>query len=186
MSWTPPEPPDDEQDESPDETAPEPHGPYTRDNPLTFLVPEPILLRLERVDGAGAAPGEQPVAFWRAGPDEVLLVEDEPRVRSQARRLLQRSGYEVIEASDGAEGRRVFAERQGEVKVVVTDVVMPMIGGVEMVSTLRAIQPQLPVVFVSGYTAEDQDLPLDDRTAFLTKPYTIDSLCDAIATVVPS
>ena len=116
----------------------------------------------------------------------VLLVEDEPRVRSQARRLLQRSGYEVIEASDGAEGKRVFAERQSDVKVVVTDVVMPMIGGVEMVSTLRAIQPQLPVVFVSGYTAEDQDLPLDDRTAFLTKPYTIDSLCDAIAAVVPS
>ena len=76
MSWTPPEPPDDEQDESPDETAPEPHGPYTRDNPLTFLVPEPILLRLERVGGAGAAPGEQPVAFWRAGPDEVLLAKN--------------------------------------------------------------------------------------------------------------
>lgn len=83
MSWTPAEPPDDEQDdspddespddESPDESAPEPHGPYTRENPLTFLVPEPILLRIERVDKPGAAPGEQPVAFTRAGPDEVLL-----------------------------------------------------------------------------------------------------------------
>src|SRR3954463_10528554 len=73
MSWTPPEPPDESESESADETAPEPHGPYTRDNPLTFLVPEPILLRLERVDRPGAAPGEQPVAFTRAGPDEVLL-----------------------------------------------------------------------------------------------------------------
>jgi hypothetical protein len=78
MSWTPPEPPDDSEDQSSDEpsddeTASEPHGPYTRDNPLTFLVPEPILLRLERVDRPGAAPGEQPVAFSRAGPDEVLL-----------------------------------------------------------------------------------------------------------------
>jgi hypothetical protein len=81
MSWTPPEPPDESEDETsdetsdeaPDETASEPHGPYTRDNPLTFLVPEPILLRLERVDRPGAAPGEQPVAFSRAGPDEVLL-----------------------------------------------------------------------------------------------------------------
>src|SRR6476660_10016772 len=81
MSWTPPEPPDDEQDDSPDEppdesseqSAPEPHGPYTRENPLTFLVPEPILLRIERVDRPGAAPGEQPVAFTRAGPREVLL-----------------------------------------------------------------------------------------------------------------
>jgi hypothetical protein len=89
MAWTPAEPPDDEQDDSPDESpedssedssedstdesAPEPHGPYTRENPLTFLVPEPILLRIERVDKPGAAPGEQPVAFTRAGPDEVLL-----------------------------------------------------------------------------------------------------------------
>jgi len=73
MSWTPPEPPDDASDEDSEETAPEPHGPYTRENPLTFLVPEPILLRIERVDRPGAPPGEQPVAFTRAGPDEVLL-----------------------------------------------------------------------------------------------------------------
>ena len=73
MSWTPPEPPDDAIDESSEEPPPEPHGPYTRENPLTFLVPEPILLRLERVDKPGAPPGEQPVAFTRAGPDEVLL-----------------------------------------------------------------------------------------------------------------
>src|SRR5829696_4533599 len=72
MSWTPPEPPD-EADETSEASAPEPHGPYTRENPLTFLVPEPILLRIERVDRPGAAPGEQPVAFTRAGPDEVLL-----------------------------------------------------------------------------------------------------------------
>ena len=73
MSWTPPEPPDDANDEPSEETPPEPHGPYTRENPLTFLVPEPILLRLERVDRPGAPPGEQPVAFTRAGPEEVLL-----------------------------------------------------------------------------------------------------------------
>ncbi len=73
MSWTPPEPPDDANDESSEEPPPEPHGPYTRENPLTFLVPEPILLRLERVDKPGAPPGEQPVAFTRAGPDDVLL-----------------------------------------------------------------------------------------------------------------
>jgi len=61
-----------------------------------------------------------------------------------------------------------------------------MAGGVEMVSSLRALRPTLPVVFVSGYTAEDQDLPLDARTTFLTKPYTIDALCEAIGAVVPA
>ncbi len=50
-----------------------PHGPFTRQNPLTFIVPEPLLLRLERLDRPGAAPGDQPVAFTRAGPKEVLL-----------------------------------------------------------------------------------------------------------------
>ena len=53
--------------------APAPRGPFTRESPLTFIVPEPLLLRIERVDKPGAAPGDQPVAFTRAGPKEVLL-----------------------------------------------------------------------------------------------------------------
>jgi hypothetical protein len=51
----------------------EPHGPFTREHPLTFIVPEPLLLRIERLDRPGAAPGDQPVAFTRAGPKQVLL-----------------------------------------------------------------------------------------------------------------
>ena len=62
----------DDEDETAEE-APVPRGPFTRDNPLTFIVPEPLLLRIERVDRPGAAPGEQPVAFTRAGPRDVLL-----------------------------------------------------------------------------------------------------------------
>jgi len=54
-------------------TPPEPRGPFTRDNPLTFIVPEPLLLRVERIDRPGAPPGEQPVAFSRAGPRDILL-----------------------------------------------------------------------------------------------------------------
>ena len=55
------------------EDPPVPRGPFTRDNPLTFIVPEPLLLRIERVDRPGASPGDQPVAFTRAGPGDVLL-----------------------------------------------------------------------------------------------------------------
>jgi hypothetical protein len=65
----PKERPDDPSEEQP----PEPRGPFTRDNPLTFIVPEPLLLRIERLDRPGASPDEQPVAFTRAGPREVLL-----------------------------------------------------------------------------------------------------------------
>jgi PAS domain S-box-containing protein len=117
----------------------------------------------------------------RGSAGRVLLVEDEPRVRAQARRLLERCGYSVDEAADGAEGERVFRARGGEVDVVVTDVVMPVLGGVEMVARLRAERPDVSVVFVSGFTAEDRALPLDERTAFVPKPYTIAALCEAIA-----
>src|SRR3954470_23889811 len=144
MSWTPDEPPDDEQDDAPDDvpddapdessdqSAPEPHGPYTRENPLTFLVPEPILLRIERVEKPGAAPGEQPVAFTRAGPDEVLLAvnaypsqlvdaffasdafgepvivvgaawEEDGGVRGELSALLSERGMEAIQDSAGTD-----------------------------------------------------------------------------------
>ena len=73
----PPEEATGEADESGDSGAPAeppvPRGPFTRDNPLTFIVPEPLLLRIERIDRPGAAPGEQPLAFTRAGPGDVLL-----------------------------------------------------------------------------------------------------------------
>ena len=75
MSCPPPDAFDDDTGEEPVEEgdAREPRGPFTRENPLTFIVPEPLLLRLERLDRPGAAPGDQPVAFTRAGPKQVLL-----------------------------------------------------------------------------------------------------------------
>jgi hypothetical protein len=75
MSCPPPDAFDDDAPDEPTEEseAQEPRGPFTRENPLTFIVPEPLLLRLERLDRPGAAPGDQPVAFTRAGPKHVLL-----------------------------------------------------------------------------------------------------------------
>ena len=77
---------------------------------------------------------------------------------------------------------RQFDEHR-DLDVIVTDVVMPGVGGVEMVSRIRARVPDVPVVFVSGYTAEDRDLPLDPRTAFVPKPYAMATLCGAIESV---
>jgi CheY-like chemotaxis protein len=114
----------------------------------------------------------------------VLLVEDEPQVRAQARRLLERCGYTVLEAVDGEAGLRLFQSRRADVDVVVSDVVMPVMGGVEMVGRVRALSPDIPVVFVSGFTAGDRDLPLDARTVFVPKPYSVASLCGAIGRVV--
>jgi two-component system cell cycle sensor histidine kinase/response regulator CckA len=104
-------------------------------------------------------------------------------VRAQARRLLERCGFTIIEAVDGADGERQFDERRPMLDVIVSDVVMPGMGGVEMVTRIRARVPGVPVVFVSGFTAEDRDLPLDSRTAFVPKPYTMATLCRAIDAV---
>jgi len=76
MSCPPPDAFDDDAPGEPaddGEEAREPRGPFTRENPLTFIVPEPLLLRLERLDKPGAAPGDQPVAFTRAGPKHILI-----------------------------------------------------------------------------------------------------------------
>ena len=114
----------------------------------------------------------------------VLLVEDEPRVRAQARRVLEHCGYAVVEADDGAAGEREFHAHHGEFDAIVTDVVMPTLGGVEMVARLRAAVPEVPVLFVSGFTADDRALPLDERTAFVAKPYSLARLRDALRGVV--
>jgi PAS domain S-box-containing protein len=143
-----------------------------------------VLLPSGDAGGTHAAPlprVEPPAAVRGAGA--VLLVEDEPRVRAQARRLLERCGFVVFEAADGTEGERQFDEYRSTLDVIVTDVVMPGVGGVEMVSRIRARVPAVPVVFVSGYTAEDRDLHLDQRTAFVPKPYTMGTLCGAIDSV---
>ncbi|MEP6990484.1 MAG: PAS domain S-box protein [bacterium] len=121
--------------------------------------------------------GEHPTTGTRG---RVLLVEDEPRVRAQVRRLLERSGFSVMDAADGEQGLRQFQAMASTLDVVVSDVMMPVMGGVEMVSALRGLAPAVPVIFVSGYAANDRELPLDQRTLFIPKPYTIDILCDAI------
>ncbi len=114
----------------------------------------------------------------------VLLVEDDPRVRAQARRLLERSGFIVTEAEDGAAGLERFRMSGAAFDIVVTDVMMPRIGGVDMVAELRQTSPEMPVVFVSGYTASDRELPLDEQTLFVPKPYSIDALCAAMDSLI--
>ena len=114
----------------------------------------------------------------------VLLVEDDPRVRAQAHRLLERYGFNVTEAENGAEGLSAYAASPGSFDIIVSDVMMPTMGGVEMVTELRRTFPNAPVVFVSGYTASDRELPLDARTIFIAKPYSIEALCSAMDSLI--
>jgi CheY-like chemotaxis protein len=106
------------------------------------------------------------------GAETILLVEDEPAVRQVAARMLTLAGYRVLEASDGVEALEVFDSAAADIALVVTDVVMPRLGGAELARRLRERSPRLRVLFTSGYTEDAMVVErLDRGQAFLQKPY---------------
>lgn len=115
------------------------------------------------------------------GTGRVLLVEDEDVVRSFAVRALTRQGYEVLEASDGQEALDIVAAHNGEIDIVVTDVVMPEMDGPTMFRELRKTNPSIKVIFVSGYPNEAfrETLGSED-VAFLPKPFSLPQLAEKV------
>ena len=112
------------------------------------------------------------------GTGRVLLVEDEDVVRSFAVRALKSRGYEVLEASSGVEALEVMAACNGEVDIVVSDVVMPEMDGPTLLKELRAKNPEIKIIFVSGYPNEafKQQLDENEAFAFLPKPFSLPQL----------
>jgi two-component system, cell cycle sensor histidine kinase and response regulator CckA len=114
-----------------------------------------------------------PVTSSPAGSETVLVVEDEPMVRDVARATLQRQGYEVVTATNGVEGLQVAEEVGARLSLVVTDVVMPQMGGWEMAALLRKRRPDVKILFTSGYNEEIANAHgrVDEGIEFLPKPY---------------
>jgi len=111
-------------------------------------------------------------------PERILLVEDEPNVRRIARRILERNGYTVLEAANGTEALRLLERRREPIALVLTDLVMPEMGGRELAARLRSVSPTSRVLFMSGYT-EDAVLRqsvMEPGAIFLDKPFTFDTL----------
>ena len=110
-----------------------------------------------------------------AGGTTVLIVEDEAQVRGAAARVLRKYGYTVLESEHGAEALTVWADRGSEIALIVTDVVMPQVGGRELVRRLRSEGATVPVLFISGYAEGTTPERTDDtgRSAFLAKPFDI-------------
>jgi two-component system cell cycle sensor histidine kinase/response regulator CckA len=104
-------------------------------------------------------------------------------VRAVAARTLADRGALIVEAADGDEALRLFDEHADVVDVVLTDVVMPGMSGIELAATLRRERPALPVVYTSGSSDEDVELP--DDAVLVCKPFTGDDLVAAIAEVLP-
>ncbi|HZZ77398.1 MAG TPA: ATP-binding protein, partial [Gemmataceae bacterium] len=120
------------------------------------------------------------------GNETILLVEDEDSVRSLARHVLETCGYRVIEAANGEEGAREFERHEGPIHLLVSDVVMPYLGGRGLADRLRALKPMLKILFLSGYSADDtaQHGITDPGFAHLQKPFTIRSLAQKVRDIL--
>jgi two-component system cell cycle sensor histidine kinase/response regulator CckA len=139
----------------------------------TFKVYLPRVGAGRAAEAAGAR-----AATARGGSETILIVEDEDMVRTLASRGLREHGYTVIEARHGADALRQLAVQPGAVDLVISDVVMPEMGGRELGRRLATLRPSLPVLYISGYTGEDviQRGLLDPGVPFQQKPFAPEGL----------
>ncbi|WP_229783432.1 hybrid sensor histidine kinase/response regulator [Pilimelia anulata] len=140
-----------------------------------------VTIYLPAAAGAAAptAPARPPAPDGVPGGDErILVVEDEDAVRELVRRTLERSGYRVAVAAAPIEALRLFDARPQDVDAVVADVVMPGMSGTAMAAKMLEQRPELPVLFVSGYTMGQAPggYALPDGAPLLRKPFEADAL----------
>jgi PAS domain S-box-containing protein len=120
------------------------------------------------------------------GTETILVVEDQESIRGLAREFLESRGYTVLEARDGREAIQIVQGHSGTIDLLVTDVVMPKMGGRELVHRLMAQRPQMKALFMSGYAEQaSTEHGSGDRLAiFLQKPFSLDSLARKVREVL--
>ncbi|MCX6610703.1 MAG: response regulator [Acidobacteria bacterium] len=147
-------------------------------------------LEAERALAAAQVVAPPPPVEVAAEPEttleSILVVEDEGGIRALVRKILRRQGYQVIEASNGEEALRLLAEAGTKVDLLLTDVMMPGMNGVELSQKALLQDASLKVLFVSGYTDESvlEAGQFPAGTAFLQKPFTLGSLLGKVREVL--
>jgi two-component system cell cycle sensor histidine kinase/response regulator CckA len=133
-------------------------------------------------DGAAKEPAEPKRAADLTGQGTILLVEDEDGLRSLNARGLRSRGYSVIEASNGVEAMEALEQKNGAVDLVVSDVVMPEMDGPTLLREMRTRNPNLKIIFVSGYAEDafEKSLPENEQFAFLAKPFALSALVEKV------
>ncbi len=139
----------------------------------TFTVYLPAAAE-HRADGGTAHPYLIPSAQGEG--ELILVVDDEEPVRLIAAEILRRHGYQVITAGDGAEAIAVFAPRAADVRLLLSDLQLPMLGGAALATALRRLQPGLPVVAMSGANSRGSAPHQEFMAAFLAKPFKVETL----------
>lgn len=133
----------------------------------------------------GVLPGVAEAGALPRGTETILLVEDEPGLRELAASVLQKQGYEVIRAAHGQEALTIVRDRRGKkIDLVLTDIVMPEMGGKEMAEWLQTTHPEMTMLFTSGYTDWDLDEDMGNPIEFLPKPYTPSALARRVRQVI--
>ncbi len=145
----------------------------------TFEILLPVAPELEEVGAFGEPKPER----QRFGVT-VLVADDEDEVRSVTRRILEGAGYEVLEAHDGVEAIELFLDHRDRVALVVFDVSMPRLSGVEALAKIQELSPGTPGILISGY--DEGRVDSTSGTLFLQKPFRRHALLDCVAQSLPA
>ena len=123
-----------------------------------------------------------PAALRTQGSETILVVEDEDQIREMVCQYLQQNGYTVLHAKDGQDALEIAQRYRGSIHLLLTDVVMPQVGGHELAQTLRQLRPRCKVLFTSGYPEHSTltDRGPGQNAETLQKPYALNSLVKRI------
>lgn len=125
----------------------------------------------------GAEPEERHIV---SGQGTILLVEDEPALRRVSRKLLEKLGYQVVEAANGEQALQVYAERDGGIDLVLLDLIMPGLNGLQTLERLQRLDPGVKVILCSGIAdSEEENLPAG--VYFIPKPFPLETLSQKVA-----
>jgi two-component system cell cycle sensor histidine kinase/response regulator CckA len=148
----------------------------------TFTIYLPVHRAQPGEAPARARPKEKAGELWGTGT--VLIVEDEVMVRTVAERALSRHGYNVLVAENGEAALEIL-QREGHVDLMISDVVMPTMDGPTTVRHARKMQPDLPILFMSGYAEEQLRKSIDiPNVSFLAKPFSVQQLAETVRDVL--
>ena len=122
------------------------------------------------------------------GTEAILLVEDDPVMRSVAQGLLEKVGYRVLSAVDGEQGLATYRAHRAELQLVLTDIIMPKLSGFQLYEAVRRDSAAMKVLFTSGFPAPNyrKSVGLDAHVAFVTKPWTASELLDRVRSLLES
>jgi DNA-binding NtrC family response regulator len=144
-----------------------------------------VLFPFQALDDIHEAEAESAANEWR-GSGKILIVDDEESVRILGQRVLSRAGFETLLAEDGRQALKIFKEHSDEICLVLLDMTMPYLNGLETYDQLRKIRKDIRTILCSGYNEQEiagHELA-DGLAGFIKKPFRVESLITAVREVL--